>query len=507
MTMEPYWGDEQVTVHLGDCRGVLPSLPDASVDAVVCDPPYELTTGKKGGSGPGGFMGQTWDATGVAFDPATWAACLRVLKPGGHLLAFGGTRTWHRLACAIEDGGFEIRDSVAELTGHDAPGLMWIYGSGFPKSRDVSKAIDKAAGAQRQVVAEGKPVKRMIPGADQNATGSWIKDNGREFVPTVTAPATENATQWAGWGTALKPGWEPIVVGRKPLAGTVAANVLEHGTGALNVGGCRVPHVSAADRTESEGKNRHADFGSGPPVRSVFGQDGRHRGADGNYDGAAGRWPANIVLVHSGGCQPAGTRVVRGDRRPGGQGQRPGGFANVGAGAGDPEPNSPLYGDAEVTVWDCEPDCPVAELDRQSGISRSSGGVNAGKLGARVYGAFRNEVIGANAGGVGDTGGASRFFSVFKYQAKAGADERPRLPDGTTHPTVKPVDLMRWLVRLVTPPGGLVLDPFAGTGTTGEACIVEGFRCVLIEKYEPYAEMIRLRLAKPIQPDMFGGAA
>ena len=479
---EPYWADAQITLHLGDCVAVLAGMDAASVDAVVTDPPYGLE-----------FMGKDWDrfsgavtdrdfkgfvlsqqrtrnvkcpdcgkwaydhpgrlcecggirrAQGSTFQLwcEQWAAeCLRVLKPGGHLLAFGGTRTWHRLTCAIEDAGFEIRDSTADLTGYDAPGLMWVYGSGFPKSLDVSKAIDKAAGAQREVVAEGQPLKRMVPGADQNRTGSWIKDNGREFVPTVTTAATEDAARWEGWGTALKPGWEPIVVARKPLAGTVAQNVLEHSTGALNIAGCRVePTGESHPRVgEPSQDTRYADAG-GTDFAALPGV----RGGD-----PAGRWPPNVLL--------------------------------------GPEA--------------------AAELDGQSGVLTS--GANPSRRGSDkfrdAYGEFAGQTECTPHRGV-DSGGASRFFPVFRYEAKAGTAERPRLPDGTAHPTVKPVPLKRWLIRLVTPPGGLVCDPFAGSGTTAEACIVEGFRCVLIEKDPASVELIRTRLGKDIQPDMFGGAA
>jgi DNA modification methylase len=364
-----------VTLHHGDCLDVLRTLPDASVDAVVTDPPYELS-----------FMGRGWDATGIAYNVGLWRDCLRVLKPGGHLLAFGGTRTWHRLACAIEDAGFEVRDSIA-----------WVYASGFPKSLDVSKAIDKAAGAERET--KSVPSAASAYAANAGNLRPWMQNDGTVQVAGDT-PATDAARQWQGWGTALKPAHEPIVVARKPLAGTVAANVLAHGTGALNVDGCRV------------------------------GTDGW-----GEVVPGLGRWPANLVLSHAPDCAER-----------------------------------------------CEPGCPVAELDEQSGTLQS----------------FTGQTECEPARGA-DSGGASRFFPTFRYQAKADTAERPR-QGGTAHPTVKPLDLMRWLVRLVTPPGGTVLEPFAGSGATVEACLLEGFGCIAIEREADYLPLIRERIDRQRDP-------
>lgn len=413
-------------VFQGDCMEVLNGFKDSSFDAVVTDPPYGLE-----------FMGRDWDSfrpsgarirqpserAGQPFQQwcEIWAGeCLRVLKPGGHLVAFGGTRTYHRLASGIEDAGFEIRDS-----------LHWIYGSGFPKSLDISKAIDKAAGAEREVIrtrddgwssGSGDGVLNMH-GRDVT-NGSAAKSRA---VP-ITAPATEDAARWDGWGTALKPAHEPIVLARKPLTGTVAANVLEYGTGALNIDGCR----------GSSGKGLGAGIQNEPE----------------------GRWPPNVLLTHSADCADQ-----------------------------------------------CTPGCPVAGLDAQSGISKSTGGKGAAAsqrtaLCGEVYGDYSHSTLGRNAGGLGDSGGASRFFPQlnwsaeydlpFLYQAKASARERPKA--GIAHPTVKPLALMRWLVRLVMPADGIVLDLFAGTGTTGEACLDEGFRCVLIEKEPEYISLIRKRL-------------
>jgi site-specific DNA-methyltransferase (adenine-specific) len=385
--MDAWHQDARATIYSGDCLTVLAELPDASVDAVVTDPPYEL-----------GFMGKGWDASGIAYRVDLWAEALRVLKPGGHLLAFGGTRTWHRLACAIEDAGFEVRDSIA-----------WMYGSGFPKSLDVSKAIDKAAGAERRIVGS-KVTGRALGGSN------WRDGDagGQEVVP-VTAPATDAAREWSGWGTALKPAHEPIVVARKPLVGTVAANVLEHGTGALNIDGCRVAHTGSENMDATQA-----------PSRSTFSAAARDWTTPTYKPG--GRWPANVVLDED----------------------------------------------------------QAAELDQQSGVStstpfaagtRRSGGILGNTTG-------RREPMGHN-----DSGGASRFF----YVAKAPAKERPKV-DGTAHPTVKPLTLMRWLCRLVTPPDGVILEPFAGSGTTVEAALMEGFRVVAIEREADYLPLIQARL-------------
>ena len=256
----------------GDCRQQLATLPDNSIHAIITDPPYEL-----------GFMGKTWDSTGIAYNVEVWQQCLRVLKPGGHLLAFGGSRTYHRLACAIEDAGFEIRDQI-----------MWVYGSGFPKSLDVSKAIDKAAGAKREVTGERRGVVKGTGGrynwnTDEDSTGQTIiKD---------TAPTTAEAKEWDGWGTALKPAHEPIVLARKPLNGTVANNVLTHGVGALNIDESRITSTDNFDGLK------------GRPIQKLATR--RHGETEEEYDlrihespsqqqaleklKTLGRWPANFI--------------------------------------------------------------------------------------------------------------------------------------------------------------------------------------------------------------------
>jgi site-specific DNA-methyltransferase (adenine-specific) len=350
--------DGRVVLHPGDCMAVIQTLDDASVDSVVTDPPYALASIVKRFGKPGsapvkntdiyqrasaGFMGQHWDTGETAFNPAFWAEVLRVLKPGGHVIALGGTRTYHRLVCAIEDARFEIRDQLA-----------WVYGSGFPKSHNAGN----------------------------------------------------------GWGTALKPAFEPICLARKPLIGTVVANVLTHGTGALNVDGCRVAtdedlnggaYVKSGGRASLQGDERTG------AAQGMF-QPGKTVGAD--YVQPLGRWPAN--LIHDGSDE----------------------------------------------VLAAFPDTGV-----------SSGGKGAAS---------------------GDAGSAARFF----YTAKADASDRA----GSKHPTVKPLDLMQWLVRLVTPKGGTVLDPFAGTGTTAEAAWREGCGCVLIERETEYQADIERRIELMVMP-------
>jgi len=661
----PYYTDDAVTLYHGDCLDVLRALPDASVDAVVTDPPYGLE-----------FMGKEWDrpwavspTQGVGFagrednltlpsfgdnrnancracggrqrgakrctcaapqwdrHPADdmrafqawceqWATeCLRVLKPGGHLLAFGGTRTSHRLACAIEDAGFEVRDSIA-----------WLYGSGFPKSLDVSKAIDKAAGAEREVVG-------LSPFANRGRvpSGSQV-DVGRSEDSVITAPATPDAERWQGWGTALKPAHEPCLVAQKPYAvwdilagiGSQLARLEDECSRHANDAGSsstptRPGSPEAKDgsapghvATQPEGAPVHptrtgeeegssAQTGTSPsestvetcwstvtswsncwgelcdltststtstmtevttdlttlwscmssltvgstphsptpqlsspstasavdslfaatvlrlrvtralsaPESATGSTPTSRRDADAPSPAfepvvvarkpLAGTVASNVLAHGTGALNIDGCRI--GDEERWNPSAATNGESAPVLTTGPEASGRPPVGrwPANVILDESQ----AAELDRQSGVLTS--GANPTRRGSDkfrdAYGDFTGQAECEPARGA-DSGGASRFF----YVAKAPTVERPR-EGGIAHPTVKPLDLMRWLVRLVTPPGGVVLEPFAGSGTTAEACVIEGFKCLAIEREADYLPLIVQRLTKPIQPDLFGGAA
>ena len=414
-----------------DCLTALRDMPDASVDAVVTDPPYGLSnttptqvadtitrwvSGDREYLPTGrGFMGHEWD--GFVPPVAVWDECLRVLKPGGHLLAFAGSRTHDLMTLGIRLAGFDIRDSVA-----------WLYGSGFPKSLDVSKAIESHT-------LNGKSNSRTLRKTEQDGDGEAYtltgKNNGimgeaRTYDRKTFAPTTDAARQWEGWGTALKPAFEPVTLARKPLTGTVAANVLEHGTGALNIDGCRVGTEIRVNP-------------AGGAIANPLAYGKRNGGQESTV---VGRWPANVVLDES----------------------------------------------------------QAAELDRQSGNVKSGGNSKRHKRASPNWGGYSGgSGIVSGAECPPSEGGASRFFKViehdapFMYCAKAPKSERP-VVDGVAHSTVKPVTLMRWLVRMVTPPGGVVLDPFAGSGTTLEAAMLEGFNVTGIEREADYLPLIQARI-------------
>jgi site-specific DNA-methyltransferase (adenine-specific) len=406
------------------------TLDAESVDAIVSDPPYGLS-----------FMGKGWDhgVPGVEF----WAEALRVAKPGAHLLAFGGTRTYHRLACAIEDAGWEIRDCV-----------MWVYGSGFPKSHDVSKAIDKAAGAERTEVV-GVRHRNVKPFDD---TAGW-NTNSTTGDHAYTAPATDAARQWSGWGTALKPAWEPIIVARKPLVGTVAENVLTHGTGAINVDGCRV-HGGVRPLIEST---------ASLPPKNALGDSLNGSRCAGTT--SLGRWPAN--LIHDGSEEVVGLFPERdGGCFPGRTAKAPkfnGTTFNGGRqyqGGVDAAPRQMADSGSAARFFYC---AKASKVDRDEGCE----GLEA------IHRANGNKWT-------------DQDYRVANGERPPSAESGPRR---NHHPTVKPTALMRYLCRLVTPPGGVVLDPFTGSGSTGKGAVLEGFRFIGIEREAEYVEIARARIA------------
>jgi site-specific DNA-methyltransferase (adenine-specific) len=470
----------KITLHAGDNRIHLRRLIDQGirVQSAVFDPPYGLVSvqkrfGKEGAAPArtegndgsfarlsGGFMGKAWDATGIERDPEFWRLVYEILEPGGYVFAFSGSRTGHWQAVAMELAGFVMH-----------PMHGWVFGSGFPKAHNADKAIDKMLGQKGEIVAQGSPVKRMIPGADQHRDGSWIKDNGREYQPGTYVPASVEAGGWSGWayGTqAQKPALEPIYLGQKPFSEkTGAANLLKHGVGAVNIDGCRVPVADDSYRQNCSGNRGHAD--------------NRTRVSDFHMTAGSanelGRWPAN--LLHDGSDEVVAL--------------------------------FPREGGAKAPVKGTEP-----TANGFSGATSFGGMIN------RIAGQFH-----------GDTGSAARFFNSFPrfvceiccdqgwitgwcgsiptgpeicpmcegrtgipadmppiiYNGKAGKTDRA----GSAHPTVKPIALLQHLIRHITPPGGVVLDAFAGSGTTAEAARREGFDCILMEAEPEYIAFLQKR--------------
>lgn len=380
----------------GNCLDNLKELEDNSVDSIVTDPPYGIN-----------FMGKKWDYDVPSVE--IWKECLRVLKPGGHLLAFAGTRTQHRMAVNIEDAGFEIRDIIA-----------WVYAVGMPKSHDVSKAIDKSLGAEREVVGKAAGMAKQNP--KWNGTENGRSENYYKPEYEVTAPTTEEAKQWQGWGTALKPSFEPVSMARKPLIGTVAHNVLEYGTGGINIDGCRISTDELKGKTYN---NQNTGWKQSSPPSIIKGNE-------------IGRWPANFT--HDGSEE-------------------------------------------------------VLELFPQTGISRggNSTQINSGSGKYNWNVGDRKATPNGIDPGYGDSGSAARFF----YSSKASkTDKNEGLSETVNdHPTVKPTELMRYLCRLVTPPGGTVLDPFMGSGSTGKAALLENFNFIGMEMDENYVKIAEERLS------------
>jgi hypothetical protein len=366
-------------IHTGSNLDVLPTLPDNSIDAIVTDPPYEL-----------GFMGKSWDSTGIAYNVALWKECLRVLKPGGHLLAFSGSRTYHRMTCAIEDAGFEIRDQ-----------MMWVYGSGFPKSHNIGKAVDKLQGNER--VPTGTFTNQPSKGGHHGGNTARGVENTERYVTEIT----KGNSDWEGWGTALKPAHEPICMARKPLDGTVANNVIKWGVGGINIDATRVC-VECGNDDATELLDKCMDCLEDEPQ---------------------GRFPAN--LMHDG--SPEVLELFPGQ--------------DIGSAAR-------FFYCPKASKSDRDEGCEALE-DKEW----------------KTEGACIPE-----------------------------RSDRPFNPSKNNHPTVKPTELMRYLCRLITPPGGTVLDPFNGSGSTGKAAVLEGFNYVGIELNPEYVAIAEARIKANTKP-------
>jgi site-specific DNA-methyltransferase (adenine-specific) len=419
-----------VNVTCSECSKRLDELEEESFDSCVTDPPYHFD---------GGFMDKEWDRSGISFDPEFWKKVKRVLKPGAHLAAFGGSETYHRIAVAIEDAGFELRESVD-----------WIYAGGFAKSHDVSKAIDKHLGKKddRKRVGLKEKASRKDGSMIQRNTyeNQWVdnpsgwQERGRN--PYKTAPASDEAEKWDGWDTQLKPAKEPIIIARKPLEGTVAENVLKHSTGALNVDGCRI---------EADDPPENVTTGEGFSKGKFMGNQGRGEGTIQGEDWEmpnGGRWPANVIFD-----RPMAERLN----------EQSGDLSSTRIG----NPNDPKRGGDSDPVW---------------GMSD----------GEKTHD-FRDE------------GGAARYFKTIRYHPednvgffycpKAKSKEKNwGTENGNGHVTVKPIELMSYLVRLLTPKGGRTIDPFAGSGTTGMSAVLESVDAEIIEKNENYCETARQRV-------------
>lgn len=408
-------------IHQGDCLELMRRLPDASVDAIVSDPPSAI-----------GFMSAKWDSDKggrkqwCAYMEERFAEALRVCKPGAHALVWALPRTSHWTATALEDAGWEIRDVCCHL-----------FGSGFPKSLDIGKKIDEMAGAERET---GEPV---IHAGSVRKPQNYIKmgyGRGTDSSSYTSAPATPDAEQWDGWGTNLKPSHEHWILCRKPVENTIAQNVLTHGVGGINIDACRVDYVSDYDKKHQE------DIARGQETAT----NGRMFGSSTTKSEASslvmkGRWPSNLVFSHLPECSASA----------------------------------------------CADGCAVAELDEQGGIRKSGARKSHHKFGG-VFGNGKNNSPKCQA----TEGTASRFFPNFHYFAKASPNDRScNKAVENNHPTVKNRDLMRWLVRLITPPGGVVLDMFGGSGSTAIACIEEGVNYILLEQEPEFVAIAKARVA------------
>ncbi len=497
----------------GDCLEKMREMPDNSVDAVVTDPPYGMgkepdiaevmrqwLAGESYEQTGGGFMGKEWDS--FVPNPVYWKECFRVLKPGGYLLAFASTRTSDLMSVSIRFAGFLIRNQIA-----------WLYSSGFPKNHDIGKSLDRLAGAEREVV--GYKLHARDGNVSHQQWAKKTKSSGDRYcsgqkqtlgVGMETVPATPEAKKYDGYGTALKPAHEPIIMAMKPTEGSFARNVLKWNTGGINVGGCRV--------MTNDNLNGGAYFGE--RKANVYGNFEQEK-LRGKFEHPKGRWPANVVFSHHPECRLVGVRKVRNA-----SGSVSGQEVSESQMWGTSSPRIPFksHGDSDgnetIENWDCHPDCPVRELGEQSGVLKT-GDI----LPHHISRESENTCMSGknyertNVCHLGDTGTAARYFKQFppfRYCAKASPAERNEGIEKNTHVSVKPVKLMRYLVKLVAPPGGgIILDPFMGSGTTGVACVAEESDFIGIEQDPEYFEIAKKRIereqSKHRQTSLFEGLA
>jgi len=396
----------------GDCLEKLKGFDDCSIDSIVCDPPYGIS-----------FMGKKWDYDVPSVE--IWVECLRVLKPGGHLLSFGGARTYHRMVINIEDAGFEIRDQ-----------LMWIFGSGFPKSLAIGKAVDKAQGNKREVI--GKYDSRAkFDNCERKSTGQSGIFNESYGKVDLTAPASDDSKQWEGWGTGLKPAHEPIVLARKPLSeSTIVKNVLKHGTGGMNIDGCRVGNIGYTNG----GKNLGIAFGTGDGIKK-----------NERCDGSQGRFPANLIIDGSDEVLAEFPETKSGKTT-------------------DKFTANSMFGKRKMKA--------------QNGSEGSA---------ARFFYTAKASKSERNKGLKGFEEKRVNYMAKANGTGEASMDSFSSI-NANHHPTVKPIALMRYLCRLITPAKGIVLDPFCGSGSTCCAAVLEGFNYIGIELEQEYCEMSRARI-------------
>jgi site-specific DNA-methyltransferase (adenine-specific) len=427
--MKLYTEGNNYKLYDGNMLDMLDVLQENSIDAIVTDPPYELN-----------FMGKSWDSSGIAFNSRTWEKCLSVLKPGGYLLCFGASRNSHRVACAIEDAGFEIRDNI-----------MWLYGSGMPKSLNVGLSIDRKLGVESEIIGRstngsGAQLNKLDNHGHGDTGIGYADGSGKEF--DIKQPTSEEAKPWKGWGTALKPAYESIIVARKPCEGSTTDNVLKYGVGGINIDECRVPmEQSDADMLNAK-SSKNPQNNSNPD--KIYGKYDKNIATTANEQG---RFPANVILTYDDSD-----------------------FDEVCGGMPDSD--------------GCKPHRLYSNVDKYEGWGSSMSHRNG-------------DIVGYDDCG----GSAARYF----YCAKASRLDRDEgLPDNirNTHPTLKPVSLMRYLVRLVSPKGSIILDPFNGSGSTGKAIMFENrsrnadYKYIGIDLSDEYLSISKARIEYAMTADM-----